>query len=723
MKMSRLQSPVNSPYRDNVGSIPHNSNLPNLVIKKFDPRLGINLKLHDTLAYEMGKRESSPQLVTRRGQVVYLYLYLDREYSPSLDIMSAIFTYKDCEDASVGHYTLSVIPLSFKSSGLIGKWAAWIAGFKGTRIDLRFVSSFDCTIGRWGIEIDTKVKENNERSTYALDTLMYVIFNPYAPDDEVKIDDTHITEYVTNEHGLIYRGNMKPNNPTYWVYGQFAKDVLDCALYLITDVAKLPVSKRSNAVEITRALTSTINANNCDGGVMLSSTTGNFDKTESPLLWCASAPILQAYYSTKEPLRFANCLVLAGVLTTVCRALGIAARPVTCFNFVHGNDLGLVVNLTYDEDHRKSFKGHSSPIWNYHVWTEVWMKRTDIGDEYDGWQILDPTLHVPGTSVFSYGPTSVKGIRKGKYKAPYNGTFTYFGINSQIFVWKKSGGDEHLKLIAVDRTTVGSYISTKAEGSWQRADITQEYKDPKGKVPCEECYSALLDKSTDFSRFSLAEEFNEVGFTLTATTDVPFGQPFSGRLDLVNINSSKSFTISVTLTVRPILYSGREAPVIKSEIFDVKLAKNEAAFCKTIVPYEEYAETVLSEFLFKCTCQANVKETDFDYYSEAVIKLQLPKITIEVNSSFYVDKATTCMASFVNPLPIAITNGLIFLQGPLFKKIKAVTVEDCAPKKKIMVFFTVTPVKEGEFMLLAKFMSDQLSEIEGSILIKVSKQG
>lgn len=28
---------------------------------------------------------------------------------------------------------------------------------------------------------------------------------------------------------------------------------------------------------------------------------------------------------------------------------------------------------------------------NFHVWVECWMRRLDLGPEFDGWQVVDPT--------------------------------------------------------------------------------------------------------------------------------------------------------------------------------------------------------------------------------------------------------------------------------------------------------------------------------------------
>lgn len=34
---------------------------------------------------------------------------------------------------------------------------------------------------------------------------------------------------------------------------------------------------------------------------------------------------------------------------------------------------------------------HSCTCRNFHVWVECWMRRSDLSEEFDGWQVVDPT--------------------------------------------------------------------------------------------------------------------------------------------------------------------------------------------------------------------------------------------------------------------------------------------------------------------------------------------
>lgn len=34
---------------------------------------------------------------------------------------------------------------------------------------------------------------------------------------------------------------------------------------------------------------------------------------------------------------------------------------------------------------------HVSCYRNFHVWVECWMRRPDLGEGFDGWQVVDPT--------------------------------------------------------------------------------------------------------------------------------------------------------------------------------------------------------------------------------------------------------------------------------------------------------------------------------------------
>ena len=68
----------------------------------------------------------------------------------------------------------------------------------------------------------------------------------------------------------------------------------------------------------------------------------------------------------------------------------------------------------------------------------------------------------------------------GHVYLPYDTGFVFAEVNGDSVYWdvKKDGS---MKARTVDEHSVGSFISTKAPGSKEREDLTEEYKYPDGK--------------------------------------------------------------------------------------------------------------------------------------------------------------------------------------------------------------------------------------------------
>ena len=74
----------------------------------------------------------------------------------------------------------------------------------------------------------------------------------------------------------------------------------------------------------------------------------------------------------------------------------------------------------------------------------------------------------------------MKAVKNGEVYLPYDTGFVFAEVNGDTVYWdvKKDGS---MKARNVDEHSVGSSISTKAPGSDEREDITEEYKYPDGK--------------------------------------------------------------------------------------------------------------------------------------------------------------------------------------------------------------------------------------------------
>lgn len=72
-------------------------------------------------------------------------------------------------------------------------------------------------------------------------------------------DERARNEYILADTTLIWKGTYNRLRPSPWKLGQYERDVLDCALYLMAFIGKVSPSTRGNAVKVSRALSAAVN--------------------------------------------------------------------------------------------------------------------------------------------------------------------------------------------------------------------------------------------------------------------------------------------------------------------------------------------------------------------------------------------------------------------------------------------------------------------------------
>ena len=132
--------------------------------------------------------------------------------------------------------------------------------------------------------------------------------------------------------------------------------------------------------------------------------------------------IIQQYWKSKSPVKYGQCWVFSGVVTTgnlnltllqsilfnsfffsVCRALGIPSRSVTNFSSAHDTQGSLTIDTFVGDDGKIMEELNSDSIWNFHVWNEVWMERPDLEPGgYGGWQAIDATPQEESDGIYRY---------------------------------------------------------------------------------------------------------------------------------------------------------------------------------------------------------------------------------------------------------------------------------------------------------------------------------
>lgn len=193
----------------------------------------------------------------------------------------------------------------------VHSWGAGLEEVLERAIVVNIRPAPSCIVGVWDLEIDTVT---TSRHTFRTDSPIYILYNPWCETDETFMaSEEWRDEVVSSSDGLIWRGS--PTYPTFWKYGQFEKGILDCAMYLITNVGGLSGYVRTDLVAVSRALSAAVNVND-DYGVVMGNWSGDYSGGKAPTYWTGSVDILQEYYRTKQPVRYGQCWVFAAVLTT-----------------------------------------------------------------------------------------------------------------------------------------------------------------------------------------------------------------------------------------------------------------------------------------------------------------------------------------------------------------------------------------------------------------------
>lgn len=692
-----------------------------LIIRSINPCLDENGANHRTSKYELMRREHYPQLVVRRGQHFKLIITLSRPYDESKDGISFIFVVDDEERPTHGSGTMVGVPLLKKADRYL-PWNVVLHSVHEDTITVNVLTPPDTIVAKWRLDVDTRIIDDGAYS-YSWETKIYILFNPWCKQDQVFMKSPEWKEEsVLNDVGIIYRGTYNRIKPVIWKYDQFEKDVLDCALYLVHIVGKVKSSFRSDPVRTSRALAAAVNAADDEGAVMGNWSTDHSGGT-APTKWLGSSEILQKYFKKKKPVKYGQCWVFSGVLTTICRTLGIPARTVTNYSSAHDTQNSLTVDYFMDKNGTIMDELNSDSVWNFHVWNEVWMLRPDLGKEYGGWQAIDSTPQELSEDMYRCGPASVIAVREGEILRPHDSNFLFAEVNADKIFWRYNGPRQPLKLLRKDTYGIGKLICTKTPGSFDREDITASYKYPeKTNEERITMLKALQQSQSLFSRYYLNEDFNDIYFHFNLLDDVKIGQPFDVSLAMRNRSKTTAFKVSVILRIDVVTYTGKVGESVKKETFNVLVQPDSTHEVKLTVAYEEYVKRLIDQAAFNISCLASVPENKFEYYAQDDFRVRKPDIKILLHEQPVESVETVAYVSVENPLPVAIKKGEFSVEGPGIEGKLRLKVKNVEPGHHAKAEFRFTPDRVGDFAIAAKFYCKEMDDVDGFLMVTVEQK-
>ncbi|XP_063239972.1 annulin [Bacillus rossius redtenbacheri] len=685
-------------------------------VKEVDLCLADNGPAHHTEQFELMERDKDPRLVVRRGQPFLVRITLSRPYDDRHDAMSFIFSLEDAEKPNYGQGTMMAFPLLPVGAEPGEDWHAVLDGSQDNTVTVKITPSAGCIVGKWKFDIDTKVK-NNGALSYSHKDCVYLLYNPWCRLDQVFMEGEDLrAEYVLADTGLIWRGSYNRLRPSVWKYAQFEKDVLDCSLHLVAKIGKVALKVRSDPVKVSRALSAAVNSPD-DNGAVMGNWSEDFGGGTAPTKWIGSMKILQQFYKNKKPVKYGQCWVFAGVLTTLCRALGIPSRPVTTYSAAHDTQSSLTVDFFVNDAGEVMEELNNDSIWNFHVWNEVWMDRPDLlpAGAYGGWQAIDATPQEISENMFRCGPASVTAVRQGEVQLSYDNAFVYSEVNADKVFWRYAGPTQPLKLLRKDVLGIGQLISTKAVGSWKRDDITLNYKYPeKSDEERAAMLKALRQSASLFSRYYLNEDFNDIQFNFELRDDIVIGSPFSVVVVMKNRNRTESHKVSVILRVDSVTYMGTVKDSVKKITEERLVNPGAVEEIRLDVSYDEYYSRLVDQCAFNIACLASVVGTNYEYFAQDDFRVRKPDIKFKLEGNAVQGQELSAVATIKNPLPIPLKKGQFLIEGPgLATQLKLKVPQTIAVEGEASVSFKMTPKFPGRATIIAKFTSKELEDVDG----------
>ncbi|KAK1157652.1 protein-glutamine gamma-glutamyltransferase 5-like [Acipenser oxyrinchus oxyrinchus] len=665
------------------------------------------------------------RLILRRGQAFTITLNLHKGSQPEVDKVQLIAeTGPSPSEASGTRAVFRVSGPPVRSS-----WSAAVQNSSSSSVTLSVTSPANASIGKYSLKIQVA------KGTPQISALgeFILLFNPWCADDSVHMQkDNEKQEYVMNEQGLLYRGCAESFSPSGWNFGQFEEDIVDICLKLLDvspDYSKNPgldCSRRSDPTYVGRVVSAMVNCNG-DRGILLGRWDNDYSGGTPPTRWTGSVEILRQWsINGCRPVKYGQCWVYAAVMCTVMRCLGIPTRVITNFDSAHDTD----GNLTIDEYYSISgqeLKLSSDSIWNFHVWVESWMARSDLPAGYDGWQVLDPTPQEKSEGVYCCGPAPVKAILEGDTDIKHDVPFVFAEVNADKVRWVV-GSDGSKQKSSSSTRLVGSNISTKAVGTYAREDVTHLYKYPEGSKTERDAFARAVRKRNGISDVTPngpdapkppASGVIELSIKLQKTP--VNGEDITFYLRIVNRNQS-SKNLSITTIAQALRHNGRPEDPCWKNTQSIKIGANGETKVTLLVPYSKYGASMMKNDIVKLTAVANEEGSNEMHMTEKDVLVTNPTLSIEVKGTPVLYQEFKAEITFTNTLSETLRNCLLTLSGTgLIRTKYEIPIRTLGPNRLVRVTIPLTPTKPGSRMLTADFDCNLFRDVKAYKTVEVKR--
>ncbi|XP_034036368.1 protein-glutamine gamma-glutamyltransferase K-like isoform X2 [Thalassophryne amazonica] len=622
----------------------------------------------------------SDDFIIRRGQNFHMWVTLSRAFDPSTDKLHLELQTGTLPAVAKGTHVIVPLVEDFGDS----TWEAIIVKTDGNRLKLLVNSLPTAVIGRYRLTVETSCPKGKASSTYDPANDIYMLFNPWCEDDTVFMDDEdERKEYVLNDVGLIYYGTEIQIAVRTWDFGQ-------------------------------------VNSPD-DYGVLEGNWSGDYSDGTSPTVWSGSVEILKDYHKYKgTPVKYGQCWVFAGVVTTILRCLGIPSRPVTNFRSAHDTDVSLTTDVYFDDNLEPLAYLNADSIWNFHVWNDCWMARTDLPPGMGGWQAVDATPQETSQGIFRCGPASLAAIRNGQVYLKHDSPFVFAEVNSDKIYWQRNSYGTFTQFHS-EKNSVGHYISTKAVGSDKRSDITHLYKHPEGSEEERIAVERACRYGSKSEAYS-APKAEDVSVEVTMDGEGPqMGRDAELTIVLTN-SSSEHRQVILHSQVSVMYYTGVHKAVVRKDRMEVDVPANDVNVLDWILEYNHYKDKLVDQAALMLTLSGRVKETQQVLATQFSFRLKLPDLIIKPIGMAKVGQKMAAEISFTNPLPRMLKAVIFHVEGIGLMTPRMISYGDIGRYASVCLTEHFVPTLPGRRKLLASLDCKELTQVHGVVDIIVQEK-
>ncbi|GAA6223531.1 protein-glutamine gamma-glutamyltransferase 2-like [Lates japonicus] len=688
----------------------------------------VNFQVHDNHTSHETQGLSEKQLVVRRGKPFKLsLLFCGRMWNPCTERLVLEIWLGSLSER---------IPVQFGNKWSdLQCWSATIypGDLHSKSVTIHICSPVLSSVAVYNLLVHIETKYN--RKSYAVGSFV-LLCNPWLKDDPVYMPlDAQIQEYIKSDYGLVFMGTSLNVRSRPWSYGQYEPGVLEACLRLL-QVSPQHLSdkhkdyiRRADPVYLSRVVCAMVNCND-DLGILEGKWQGSYKDGVKPTDWSGSADILHHWVSSNySPVRYGQCWVFASVLCTVMRVLGIPSRVVTVFNAAHDGNGNQKIEEFYSSTGEKLNLSKDS-IWNFHVWVECWMRRLDLGAEFDGWQIVDPTPQEKSAGIFCCGPCPVAAVQQRGLGVPYDTLFLYASVDADI-----------VQLIVRDGLVVGrrffndtatTEIYTKSIGSDSPENLTFTYKRRHQVVECRAQNHAMLLHSSNTQSCTVTPEGAEVsspegmspGLEVSLSINgVPtVGESIPMSVTVTNQSSNPRVLMEYLNAQLKEYNSGPQKSFWKTHR-EVHIQPHEVLTLKHTIPPSDYESVVADDDIVNLAVVIKDVRTEERVLDTKDFNISSPRITIEIEGgdSIQMKKEHTVQVSFTNNFTKTLSGAVLTVEGSgLLKGKQEVRLPLLQPGKKIEKRMSIMATSLGTKVLMATFSHSNSPAVISRSLHKVS---